>query len=456
MDAALNDHARRVDELRERMLATPQSAPLALAKDSSNLFRDRTSATRQRLDLRMFDHVVAVDPDAGWVDAEGLAAYEQIVEATLAWGAMPSVVPQLRTITIGGAAAGVGIEATSFRQGLVHDGLLEIEVLLPDGEVVRAAPGNEHAELFHAFPNSYGTLGYALSLRQRCLPVEPYVRVEHLRHGSPAGFFAALERACEGNADFVDGVAFAPDLLVLNIGRFTHEAPDTSDYGYERIYYRSLLERELDHLHTLDYLWRWDTDWFWCSRNFGAEHALTRRLLGRRRLNSRTWTRLMRLNSRLGVTRAVDSLRHRRRESVIQDAVIPIAHASAFLGFLDREVGIRPVWICPVRSPSMHLPQEQRLPRFPLFPLEPGRLYVNFGFWDRVDLAPSQDPSHHNRAIEHEVLRLHGIKSLYSDSFFTREEFDRAYAADHYGRLKARYDPHGRLPGLYEKCVLKG
>lgn len=39
------------------------------------------------------------------------------------------------------------------------------------------------------------------------------------------------------------------------------------------------------YLATGDYLWRWDADWFWCSSNFGAQHALVRRLLGRDRLS---------------------------------------------------------------------------------------------------------------------------------------------------------------------------
>ena len=46
------------------------------------------------------------------------------------------MVPQLKTITIGGAVAGVGIEASSFSYGLVHDTMLELEVLLGDGSVV--------------------------------------------------------------------------------------------------------------------------------------------------------------------------------------------------------------------------------------------------------------------------------------------------------------------------------
>jgi hypothetical protein len=27
-------------------------------------------------------------------------------------------------------------------------------------------------------------------------------------------------------------------------------------------------------------LWRWDTDWFWCSKNLFAQNPLVRRLTG--------------------------------------------------------------------------------------------------------------------------------------------------------------------------------
>ena len=55
--------------------------------------------------------------------------------------------------------------------------------------------------------------------------------------------------------------------------------------------------------------------------------------------------------------------------------------------------------------------------------------------------------------FEHEVMRLGGIKSLYSDSFFTPQEFGQAYDITVYDQLKARYDPQGRAPHLYDKCV---
>ncbi len=51
------------------------------------------------------------------------------------------------------------------------------------------------------------------------------------------------------------------------------------------------------------------------------------------------------------------------------------------------------------------------------------------------------------------MIELGGIKSLYSDSYFTPREFARAYRIARYSALKTRYDPERRLLGLYEKCV---
>ena len=230
-----------------------------------------------------------------------MTTYADLVDATLARGTMPCVVPQLKSITLGGALAGVGIEATSFRHGLVHETVMSFDVLTGDGRIVHCTADNEHRALFHGFPNSYGTLGYALLVTARTQPVQRFVAVEHRRHAGAQACFADLARLCDaGDVDFLDGVVFAPDDLVVTVGRFVDTAPMKSDYTYEHIYYRSLRKRASDFLTTRDYLWRWDTDWFWCSKQLGAQHPLLRRLLGRKRLNSVTYQRIMRWNSRCG------------------------------------------------------------------------------------------------------------------------------------------------------------
>ncbi|MGH6628681.1 MAG: FAD-binding protein, partial [Burkholderiales bacterium] len=238
------------------------------------------------------------------------------------------------------------------------------------------------------------------------------------------------------------------DDMVISIGRFVDEAPWVSDYTYQKIYFRSLRERDTDYLTVSDFIWRWDTDWFWCSKNLGAQNPLVRRLLGRNRLNSRFYTKVMRWNSRLGLTRKLDRVFGLHRESVIQDVDIPIDRASEFLAFFHREIGIRPVWVCPIHS---------RTPAgsFDLYPIEPGQMLVNFGFWDVVRRRDRFQPGHHNRLIEEKVRALGGIKSLYSDSYYSEQAFWGIYNGEAYRKLKARYDPKGVLGDLYRKTVLR-
>jgi hypothetical protein len=45
------------------------------------------------------------------------------------------MVPQLKTTTLGGAVAGLGIESASFRNGMPHESVLELDILTGAGEV---------------------------------------------------------------------------------------------------------------------------------------------------------------------------------------------------------------------------------------------------------------------------------------------------------------------------------
>ena len=378
-----------------------------------------------------------------------MISYEALVGACLAQGVMPAVVPQLKTITLGGAVAGVGIESSSHRHGLVHDTMLELEVLLGDGRIVTATADNEHADLFFGFPNSYGTLGYALRVKAKTVPVKPFVRLEHIGFSSASEYFASLEKHLgAGDADFIDGTIFDEKRLYLTLGRFADSAPYTSDYTFEKIYYRSIAEKREDYLSIHDYLWRWDTDWFWCSKNVFAQNAFLRKFVyGKARLGSRTYTRIMRWNSRAGVTKKIERVLGLHSESVIQDVDIPLARAAEFFAFYAREIALWPQWICPI-GPQGHSG------RFSLYPVK-NQWYVNFGFWDVKRTREAHPRGHFNRMIEQKVAALGGIKSLYSDSYFPEGEFRAAYGGVAYDALKRSYDPGGAFPGLYAKCVLK-
>ncbi|GAB3457353.1 FAD-binding oxidoreductase [Actinophytocola sediminis] len=433
--------------LRAQLVALPDGSPIRLAKPTSNLFRFRDPAPAAALDVSAFTRVLHVDRQARVADVGGMTTYEDLVDATLPYGLMPTVVPQLKTITLGGAVAGLGIESTSFRAGMPHEAVLEMEILTPDGEIVLARPDNEHRDLFYGFPNSYGTLGYALRLRVDLAPTRPYVALAHVGYGSAAACATAIEQVRDDPAvDFVDGTVFANNELYLTIGTFIDSAPRVSDYTGSQIYYHSIRDRAEDVLTIRDYLWRWDTDWFWCSKALGAQHPLVRRFWPRRYLRSDVYRRVVALDRRYGLSARADRLLGRPpREPVIQDIEVPVERLAEFLDFFDAEIGISPVWLCPVQL------RDSR--GWPLYPMPPRRLFVNVGFWATVPLRPGQEPGHHNRLIEAKVTELGGHKSLYSDSYFAEDEFWLRYDGETYRKLKETYDPRGRLPDLYAKCV---
>ncbi len=133
-------HSSAVAALTAQYAAMREGAPVRLAKKTSNLFRFRAEQSGG-LEVGRFDRVLSVDPVGRTAQVQGMTTYENLVDATLAHGLMPLVVPQLKTITIGGAVAGLGIESTSFRNGLPHESVRELEILTGDGEVVIAKPG---------------------------------------------------------------------------------------------------------------------------------------------------------------------------------------------------------------------------------------------------------------------------------------------------------------------------
>jgi FAD/FMN-containing dehydrogenase len=420
-----------------------------LQKDISHLFRSRDQPRSTKLDMRGLNEVLEVDASAETVDVEGMTSYAKLVDATFARGLLPAVVPQLKSITIGGACAGLGIESSSFRYGLAHETVEEIEVLLADGDIVVCTPTNAHSDLFFGLPNSFGTLGYALRVKARAIRAKRFVELNHVRYSEPEAFFRELASWCNRpDVDFIDGVVFDRGEHYLNIGRFVDDAPYASDYTFENIYYRSIRERERDYLTTLGYIWRWDTDWFWCSRLLHAQNPIIRRLLGRDRLNSTFYKKVIDWEPGVRLRKFQRGLFGVHLEAIVQDVDVTVEQAPAFLDFFQREIGLAPIWICPFGA-------YDRQHRFPLFPTDPNSLYINFGFWDSKVSRTSFPKGHFNRLIERKLAELGGIKSLYSDSYFTPEEFWAAYNKPAYDTLKTKYDPKGRLSDLYRKCVLR-
>ncbi len=132
--------------------------------------------------------------------------------------------------------------------------------------------------------------------------------------------------------DFLDGTMFAPNECYLTLGSWADDAPYTSDYSGRQIYYRSIQSRSVDFLTVHDYLWRWDTDWFWCSRAFGAQNRWARKVWPRAVAAQQHLLEDRRLRGPHHYMARIDARRGLpAREKVIQDVEIPIDRTADFL-----------------------------------------------------------------------------------------------------------------------------
>jgi FAD/FMN-containing dehydrogenase len=420
------------------------SGPLRLQKSTiSNLFRYQPrGAAARRLSLGAFNNVLDIDSTKRLVEVEGLTTYETVVRQCLARGFLPLVAPELKHITVGGATVGIGIESTCFRYGFVHDGLREADVLLPGGRVVTASANNEHADLFDALPNSYGTLGYILRAKIALHPAKPYVHLHVQKYRDVGAYLAAMHVATlSQDLAFVEGLFFEDKRFFLMTGRFVDKVPICDDIVRKHVFYRLVESRRDIYLKTFDYIFRYDPDWFWNIPETGFYNVF-RRYAPEQWRNSAFYTKYVAVKAkalgRIGI-------RDDKTEPLIQDWEVPWEHGEQLINFAIDNVDLagRPWAAVPIKTP--------RQPT--LYPIKPNELYFNLGCYCQVQRPEGMAPYHYTKILDRKCFDLGGIKMLYSSTFLNETEFDALYNGEAYRTLKAKYDPGGNAQTLYKKVA---
>lgn len=425
-------HAQKVERIASQLRSHQHGTPVSLRKKSVSHQVPKAGDLRHRdtkIDISDLTEVLEIDPVRRVCIAESGVTFVDLVDATLRHGLVPIVVPELKTITIGGAVAGCSIESMSFVHGGFHDTCIEYEVITATGDVLVCTPDNEHALVFQMIHGGFGTLGILAKLTFRLVPAKPYVKVVYERHATLASYQEAIARHAEArDVDFMDGIIHSPSLYVLSVGTFVARAPYTNRYDWVKVYYQSTAKRREDYLETAQYFFRYDR---------GVTNVRPKSLVGRllfgKLLSSSEWLR---------IAEKVHWLLPRERPTVTLDVFVPMSKAAEFMAWYEREVGFFPLWCVPYRRVHDY---EWLVDEY--WAKLPDRMFLDLAIYGM------RQPRGRNvhREIEVKLRELGGIKTLISHNYYGEDEFWQLFNKRNYDAVKAITDPRNVFRDLYTK-----
>ena len=406
---------------------------------------------------------------------------DALVAATKAHGLAPLVVPEFPGITAGGAFSGTSGESSSFREGFFDHTVNWVEMVLANGEVVKAyndrvegvegvEVDEKRADLFWGAASSCGTLGVVTLLEIRLKKAKPIVELTYyVRLDMTQAVRIFQEISADPLTEFLDGIVYSRNKIVICAGRQVEHRPNLKVQRFTRReddWFYLHVDRitagvscpgdshephAVDYIPLTDYLFRFDRGGFWVARYafhyFCVPFLFVTRWLLNRFMYARVMYHALHVSG-LG------------RQYVIQDVCVPISAAAEFLEWLESPeiFGRYPLWLCPLPPGSacglegQSADDEEADVDIQKITLK--TTLLNFGIWGPGATTDSAGFVAQNRQLERKVQSLGGKKWLYAHAYYTENEFWAIYNKPRYDALRKKY--HGQhLPTLYDKLRVR-
>lgn len=453
-DAAVRLIAQQVQRFSEK------KKPFRIYHGSTNSTRTSQRRADNTIDTSQLTHVLSVDAAARTALVEPNVPMDALVDATLAHGLVPPVVMEFPGITAGGGFSGMAGESSSFRHGAFDATMRSIEIVLPTGQVARGSK-TDNPELFWGAASAFGTLGVVTLLEVELRDAKEYVELTYsLTTNSKDTVKVMEDAAAKDETDYIDGIVFSKDATVICIGKLTDDLPKgTSPQRFSRrsdpwfyIRAKAVLKQlqknsakdatntVVDYIPLRDYLFRYDRGGFWVAK-YAFRYFLTP-------FNRITRAALDRFMHARVMYRAV----HKSGLAdthMVQDVGVPYAAVADFQAWLDANLAIYPLWLCPLRvqrdggAAAQHgLHSDFGRPHAPNL--------MNFGVWGNLPGRSRRAVVARNRDLERKVQALGGKKWLYAHAYYPKDEFWAHYDRASYDALRAKYGA-AYLPSVYDK-----
>ena len=414
---------------------------------STNSTRRSVLQQQATIDISHLKYIINVDVKSKIALVEPNVPMDRLVDTTLKYGLIPPVVMEFPGITVGGGYAGTSGESSSFKHGFFDRSIKSVEMILANGEVVKASD-SERSDLFQGAAGACGTLGITTLIELRLVEATNFVETTyHPVNGMPA----AVQKTQEfiqrrDDFDYLDGIMYSPTQGAVITGRLTNVRKNDRSPRFSRPrdpwYYLHVQQAiscsdgpVTEYISLEEYLFRYDRGGFWVGALAFKYFYTPFNRLTRWFLDDFLRTRMMYV--------ALHASKH-AMPNFVQDLALPMSKASEFVRYTDETFNIYPLWLCPLRQS----PKTIFHPHTPVID-EP---MLNVGLWG----AASGDFEHFvkmNRDLESNLTKLGGMKWLYAQCFYTEKEFWSLYNREWYDQLRVKYSAIS-LPSVYDKTKI--
>ncbi len=427
-------HEEKVKRISNQLKERKGKTPLSLQKKSVSHQVPKPYDKKdkdKKIDVSDLNEIIKIDVENKTCIAEPGVTFVDLVEETIKHNLVPIVVPELKTITIGGAVAGCSIESMSYKYGGFHDTCLEYEVITAKGDVLICTPNNENSLLFQMVHGTFGTLGVISKLKFKLVPSKKFVKVNYEKYNSLKDYKEAIWNHYKNkDVDFMDGIIHSPTEYVLSVANFVDSAPYYHKYDWMRIYYLSTKKRKEDYLKTPDYFFRYDK---------GVTNVNPRSFLGRlffgKFINSSNVLKLAKLFSKFIPEEKIP---------ITVDTFIPFSKVDVFMEWYEKEFNHFPLWCVPYK-----LVHNYEWISNALLQNNKDSLFLDLAIYGMEKVKGKN----HYRIMEEKLMEIGGIKTLISSNYYTESEFWKIWNKDNYFKVKKKVDPDNIFRDLYQKMV---
>ncbi|HSW97804.1 MAG TPA: FAD-binding protein [Candidatus Saccharimonadales bacterium] len=440
-------HEEKIATIAEQLInysKSNQKKKIRFTHGSTNSTRVQDKSENYIIDISSLNKILEIDQEKKIAIVEPNVPMDMLVAACLKVGLIPKVVMEFPGITCGGGVNGAALEASSYKYGQFNDTCVEYECILADGTVVKANE-KENSGLFYGISGSYGSIALLTSVTISLLPAKQYVNVRFIRVASKNVISELQKLVQKETYDYLDAIVFNEENAVIIVGNLTEAkhnplvtfTQSTDEWFY--LYAKQTLSTDSSNEITVpikDFLFRYDRGAFWMGKYaFVLFHIPFSKLL-RRLLDPFMHTRTMYKalhNSNIA------------QELFLQDFYIPFSKTKDFIDFTNQQLGIFPLWLCPIRSTnspqylSPHYLKEDML--------------IDVGIWGTI--PKNKDITHVNKLFEDYVLKIGGRKMLYAEAFYTEKFFWEIYNEKAYRNLRDVYKVKDIFPTVWEKTHVK-